>query len=120
MFLKIILLVTAIVTDVTAYDWNKALLDISELLIFLAQPAQRAAKMAAGDPDEAILRTFGPTEVVARQKTNRSFRAAYGIMCATGLQRYGLHSKNSSHFNGPQSDSGTADAVSSPDLPSLS
>ena len=74
----------------------------------------------AGDPDEAILRTFGPKEVVARQKTNRYFRAAYGIMCATGLQRYGLHSKNSSHFNGPQSDSGTADAVSSPDLPSLS
>jgi hypothetical protein len=57
---------------------------------------------------------------VARQKTNRYFRAAYGIMCATGLQRYGLHSKNSSRFDAPQSDSGTADAVSSPDLQSLS
>ncbi len=73
-----------------------------------------------GDPDEAVLRTFGPKEVVARQKTNRYFRAAYGIMCATGLQRYGLHSKNSSRFDAPQSDSGTADAVSSPDLQSLS
>lgn len=74
----------------------------------------------AGDPDEAVLRTFRPKEVVARQKTNRYFRAAYGVMCATGLQRYGLHSKNSSRFDAPQSDSGTADAVSSPDLPSLS
>lgn len=73
-----------------------------------------------GDPDESVLRTFGPKEVVARQKTNRYFRAAYGVMCATGLQRYGLHSKNSSRFDAPQSDSGTADAVSSPDLQSLS
>ena len=74
----------------------------------------------AGDADESVLRTFGPKEVVARQKTNRYFRAAYGVMCATGLQRYGLHSKNSSRFDAPQSDSGTADALSSPDLPSLS
>jgi hypothetical protein len=74
----------------------------------------------AGDAGESVLRTFGPKEVVARQKTNRYFRAAYGIMCATGLQRYGLHSKNSSRFDAPQSDSGTADAVSSPDLQSLS
>jgi hypothetical protein len=73
-----------------------------------------------GDADESVLRTFGPKEVVARQKRNRYFRAAYGVMCATGLQRYGLHSKNSSRFDAPQSDSGTADAVSSPDLPSLS
>jgi len=73
-----------------------------------------------GDADESILRTFGPKEVVARQKRNRYFRAAYGVMCATGLQRYGLHSKNSSRFDAPQSESGTADAVSSPDLQSLS
>lgn len=39
----------------------------------------------AGDAGESVLRTFGPKEVVARQKTNRSFRAAYGIMSATGL-----------------------------------
>jgi len=74
----------------------------------------------AGDADESVLRTYGPKEVVARQKRNRYFRAAYGVMCATGLQRYGLHSKNSSRFDAPQSDSGTADAVSSPDLQSLS
>lgn len=74
----------------------------------------------AGDADELVLRTYGPKEIVTRQKRNRYFRAAYGVMCATGLQRYGLHSKNSSRFDAPQSDSGTAEAVSSPDLQSLS
>jgi hypothetical protein len=73
-----------------------------------------------GDADESVLRTYGPKEIVTRQKRNRYFRAAYGVMCATGLQRYGLHSKNSSRFDAPQSDSGTAEAVSSPDLQSLS
>lgn len=74
----------------------------------------------AADSDESVLRSLGPKDFVARQKNNRYFRAAYGVMCATGLQRYGLHSKNSSRFDAPQSDSGTADAVSSPDLQSLS
>jgi hypothetical protein len=56
MFQKIVLLVTAIIADVSANNWAKALLDISELLIFLGQPAQRAAKMAAGDPDEPAMK----------------------------------------------------------------
>ncbi len=56
MFQKIVLLVTAIIADVRTSDWAKALLDISELLIFLGQPAQRGAKMLAGDPDEAAVK----------------------------------------------------------------
>lgn len=85
-----------------------------------ARPMVVWAFNRAGDPDESVLRAFGPKDVVARQKTNRYPRAAGNVICATGLQRDGLHSKNSSHFDAPQSESGTANAVSSPDLQSLS
>lgn len=85
-----------------------------------AWPMVLRAFNRATDSHESVLRSLGPKDFVARQKINRYFRAAYGVMCASGLQRYGLHSKNSSRFDAPQSGSGTADAVSSPYIQSLS
>jgi hypothetical protein len=64
--------------------------------------------------------SLGPKQFIAMQRRNRLFRAAYGIMCANGLQRYALHSKNSSNFPDGHADSGVGDAISSPDLKSLS
>lgn len=70
--------------------------------------------------DERAFRLLGPKQILRLQKRNRLFRAAYGIMCANGLQRYALHSKNSSNFPDGHADSGVGDALSSPDLKSLS
>ena len=85
-----------------------------------AWPAILRLFVSESSADERTLRLLGPKDVVARQKRNRSFRAAYGVMCANGLQRYALHSKNSSRFDEGQSESGVGEAISSPDLKSLS